>query len=95
MSDRQVIDYSVVQESSASPAIYDKMVHDEPLSVGDVIGLTRARVPEGVTIRYIKDHRTSYILNQSDIDAMHQNGVPSTIIDYMVNTGNLVLRNGY
>ena len=26
-----------------SPAIYDKMVHDDPLSVGDIVSLSKAR----------------------------------------------------
>ncbi len=66
LSQQQQVDYDAVQHSKSSPAIYDKMVHGDPLSVSDIIELTRARVNDGIILRYIRDRETIYVLNGID-----------------------------
>ncbi len=87
LSDQQKADYASVQRSGVSPAIYDKMVHGDPLSVGDVIALSQARVSDGVIVRYIRDQGTVYALNGQDFDRLHQAGVSPSVVDYMARTG--------
>ena len=87
LSDQQKADYASVQRSGVSPAIYDKMVHDDPLSINDVIALSQARVSDGVIVRYIRDHGTGYALNGEDFDRLHQAGVSPSVIDFMARSG--------
>ncbi len=87
LSDQQKADYASVQRAGVSPAIYDKMVHDDPLSVNDIMALSQARVSDGVIIRYIRDHGTLYALNGEDYDHLHQAGVSPSVVDYMQRSG--------
>jgi hypothetical protein len=86
-SEQQKADYATVQRSGVSPAIYDKMVHGDPLSVNDIIALSQARVSDGVIIRYIRDNGTYYALNGQDFDRLHQAGVSPSVIDFMNRPG--------
>lgn len=87
LTDQQKADYASVQRAGVSPAIYDKMVHDDPLSVGDIISLSQARVSDGVIVRYIRDHGTVYVLSGQDFDRLHQANVSPSVVDFMVHTG--------
>ena len=87
LSDQQKADYASVQRAGVSPAIYDKMVHDDPLSINDVISLSQARVSDAVIVRYIRDHGTVYALNGEDFDHLQKAGVSPSVIDYMARTG--------
>jgi len=87
LSDQQKADYASVQRAGVSSAIYDKMVHDDPLSVNDVISLSQARVSDAVIVRYIRDHGTVYALNGEDFDHLQKGGVSPSVIDYMARTG--------
>ena len=60
---QQQADYLAVQRAGVSSAIYDKMVHDDPLSLGDIENLSRAGVNDGIILRYIRDQGTIYTLN--------------------------------
>lgn len=87
LSDQQKADYASVQRSGVSSAIYDKMVHDDPLSINDVISLSQAHVSDGVIVRYIRDHGTVYSLNAQDYDQLHRAGVSPSVVDYMARSG--------
>jgi hypothetical protein len=87
LSDQQKADYAAVQRSGVSPAIYDKMMHGDPLSIGDICAMSRAGVSDGVVIRYIRDHGTVYVLSSGDFDRLHNAGVSPSVVDYMVHTG--------
>jgi hypothetical protein len=87
LSPQQKADYAAVQRADVSTAIYDKMVHGDPLSVGDIIALSQARVADGVIVRYIRDHGTIYYLSKEDFDNLHAGGVSPSVIDYMARTG--------
>jgi hypothetical protein len=88
LSDQQKADYASVARSGVSPAIYDKMVHDDPLSINDIISLSQAHVSDGVIVRYIRDHGTLYALNGEDFDHLQKAGVSPSVIDYMARAGN-------
>ena len=85
-TEQQQSDYAAVEHSPVSPAIYDKMMHGDPLSISDIAALGHARVNEGVIIRYIRDHGTIYYLAPPDIDYLKKSGVSQSVIDYMVQT---------
>jgi hypothetical protein len=87
LTDQQKADYAAVQRSGVSSAIYDKMMHGDPLSIGDICSLARAGVSDGIIIRYIRDQGTFYALNSADFDRLKHAGVSSSVIDYMANTG--------
>jgi hypothetical protein len=87
LSDQQKADYASVQRAGVSPAIYDKMMHDDALSIGDIISLSQAGVSDGVIVRYIRDHGTVYVLSGADFDRLHKGGVSNSVVDYMAHTG--------
>ena len=58
LSDQQKADYAAVQRAGVSPAIYDKMMHGDPLSIGDIVSLSHAGVSDGIITRYIRDQGT-------------------------------------
>src|ERR1700733_5804892 len=84
--DQQLADQHAVERSGVSPAIYDKMVHDDALSLSDIVSLSEARVNDGVIIRYIRDHGTVYFLHPPDFDYLRHNGVSQSVIDFMAST---------
>jgi len=94
-SDEQMADYRVVERSNVSPAIYDKMVHGDALSVSDIASLGQAHVNDGIIIRYIRDHDTIYYLSPPDIDYLQKSGVSQSVIDFMVQTAPPVPPGGY
>jgi hypothetical protein len=85
-SAQQMADYSAVQQSGVTPAIYDKMVHGDDLSIHDIEDLARAHVNSGIVLRYIRDHGTVYYLSSGDIKAMQGAGVDPSVVDYMLQT---------
>jgi hypothetical protein len=87
LSDQQKADYAAVSRSGVSSAIYDKMVHDDPLSINDIVSLSQAHVNDGVIVRYIRDHGTVYYLSPQDFDHLRQAGVSPSVIDFMARTG--------
>jgi hypothetical protein len=86
LSEQQKADYASVQRSGASSAVYDKMVHGDPLSLYDIKALSRAGVSDAVTLRYLRDHGTTYYLNSDDVTGLRKAGVSQSIVDYMLQT---------
>jgi hypothetical protein len=86
LSDQQKADYARVQTSGVSSAVYDKMVHDDALSLYDIKALARAHVSDGVILRYLRDHETVYYLNSDDVAGLRKAGVSQSIVDYMLQT---------
>ena len=86
LSPQQKADYARVQTSGVSSAVYDKMVHDDNLSLYDIKALARAHVSDGVIFRYLRDHETVYFLNSDDVAGLRKAGVSQSIVDYMLQT---------
>ena len=85
-TEQQKADLDAVGRSGASPAIYDKMVHGDPLSLSDIVSLTHSRVNDGVILRYIRDQGSVYYLHGDDFKYLHDNGVSQSVVDYMAST---------
>ncbi|MCE0497688.1 MAG: hypothetical protein LV481_07060 [Methylacidiphilales bacterium] len=83
---QQQADYARVERAGVSPAIYDKMVHGDPLSISDIESLSRAHVNSGIILRYLRDHGTVYYLSAADVKQMEKAGVDPSIVDYMLQT---------
>jgi hypothetical protein len=86
LSDQEKADYAAVQRSGVNPAIYDKMVHGDALSLYDIEALANARVNDGITLRYLRNTQTVYILSSSDVQALVKAGVSRSVVDYMLQT---------
>ena len=86
LSDQQKADYARVESSGVSPAIYDKMMHGDPLSLSDIKALSRAHVSDAIILRYLRDQGTVYSLNSSDVTSLRKAGVSQSIVDYMLQT---------
>ena len=86
LSDQQKADYARVQASGASPAIYDKMMHGDDLSLYDIKALSRAGVNDAIILRYLRDQHTIYYLNSDDVGSLRKAGVSQSIVDYMLQT---------
>jgi hypothetical protein len=91
LSPQQKADYAQVDSSGVSPAIYDKMVHGDDLSVRDIEALSRARVSSAIILRYLRDQGSVYYISSSDVTGLQKAGVDQSVIDYMLQTA----RGGY
>jgi len=88
---QQQSDYAQVKRSGVNPAVYDKMVQGDDLSVSDIEELRRAGVSDEITLRYLRDRRTVYYLTNVEIGGLRQADVSSTVIDYMLQTQRMYL----
>jgi hypothetical protein len=86
LTNQQKADDAAVQRSGVSAATYDKMVHGDALSISDIENLSRARVNDGVILRYLRDQGTIYTLNTDEVIALRKAGVDQSVIDYMLQT---------
>ena len=91
LSPQQKADYAQIEESGVSPAIYDKMVHGDDLSIGDIEALSRAGVKSSIILRYIRDQGSVYYLGSADVQGLQKAHVDPSVIDYMLQTA----RGGY
>ena len=79
-------DRLVLREHNVAPALQDKMAHGVPLSVVDVIELTRDGLPGPFIIHYLQGTEAPYPLRVQDIAAMKEAGVSPDVINYMLST---------
>ncbi len=86
LSEQQKADYASVQRAGVNSAIYDKMVHGDPLSLYDIKSLSRAGVSDGVILRYLRDQETIYSLSSNDVTSLRNAGVSQSIVDFMLQT---------
>ena len=86
LTDQQKADYSRVERSGVNSAVYDKMVHGDPLSIYDIKALGHAGVSDGIILRYLRDQGTTYYLNSEDVSGLRKAGVSQSVVDYMLQT---------
>jgi outer membrane lipoprotein SlyB len=90
-----LIGYSMDQEQRArlrqqAPETYTKVDQGQPLSVADVKALAKAGINEDVIISQIQNSHTVYHLSVTDIIDLRDAGVPDRVVNYMINTPNMV-----
>jgi hypothetical protein len=86
LTPQQQADYAAVRDSGVNPAVYDKMVHGDELSLYDIKALSSARVSDDITIRYLRDRKTVYYLTTEDVGGLRNAGVSPSVVDYMLQT---------
>ncbi len=69
-----------------APSTYERVRHDQPLTVSDVKELARAGVGEDLIISQIRSSRTVYHLTTAEIIDLKNSGVSERVIDFMINT---------
>ncbi len=79
-------DNAVIRNSVISPIVYDKMVHNEDLSLNDLVALESAGVRETVILHYVRRHHTIYYLCAQDVNRLRSAGMSSELVDYLAAT---------
>jgi len=69
-----------------APQTYYRVEQGQPLSIADVKALSNAKVSDDVIISQIQTSHTVYHLSANDIIDLHNSGVSSRVVDYMINT---------
>ena len=92
---QQRADLATVQESGVPQAVYNKMAQGLILDVHDIKSLAAHRVPDDITLRYLRLKKTVYYLNVKDIESMRKGGVSDAVINYMLSTPELYPRVQY
>jgi hypothetical protein len=79
-------DQAVLASHNVPPDVYQKMLYGDPLSIADVITLSRRAVPAGLIVKYMDDVNTIYVLRKQDVAKLRSGGVSETVIGYMLST---------
>ena len=79
-------DASTLREHNVPPSLQQKMAHGDSLPPADVVELSRRGVPQGLVVNYLESTGAVYALRTRDILALRRDGVPETILDYMLQT---------
>jgi len=58
----------------------------QPVSVTDIVAMSRAGEPEAAIVEKIRNSGTVYRLNASQLADLRKQGVPDTVINYMQRT---------
>ena len=77
-------DRYLLQEHHVSPELYARMLHGEPLSIPDIIDLSRRQVPPPFIVHYIWKTYAVYHLSGSDIATLKKAEVSQQVIDYLL-----------
>ena len=89
---------SMDQEQAAalraqSPETYVRVQQGQPLTIADVKALAEANVSDDVIISQIRNSHTVFHLSASDIIDLHNAGVSSNVINFMINTPSMIGEN--
>ena len=79
-------DRVLLQQHHVSPALYDRMIHQEPLALPDIVELTRRQLSPDFIIYYLNSTRVAYRLSQADVSYLKKGGVSKQVIDYLLST---------
>jgi len=79
-------DRNFLQGRGISPALHEKMVHHEPLTVDEIIELSQKGVPGRFIVHYLQPTYFVYKLHPSDVDQMRKAGVEDGVIRYLAST---------
>ena len=71
----------------SSPKTIDRMDRNEPLTIADIIRLSRQKVSDQAIIDYLYEVKAVYYLTQLQIRQLQANQVGKAVIAYMIQTG--------
>jgi len=79
-------DQALLQQHHVSPALYDRMLHERPLALPDIVELTNKHLSSDFIIYYLSSTHVSYHLNREDIAYLKKGGVSQQVINYLIST---------
>jgi len=79
-------DQALLQQHHVSPALYSRMVHEDPLALSDIVELTQRQLSPDFIVYYLSSTRAAYRLSQRDISNLRKAGVSKQVIDYLLST---------
>jgi hypothetical protein len=79
-------DREFLQQHGVSGPLYEKMLHQEPLTVPEIIELSQHSVPPPFIIHYLQNSYFVYRLNTDDVLHLRKAGVAHEVIDYLLAT---------
>ena len=77
---------NLLVQHNVSPTVYDAMLHGDPLSLSDIIELSRRQVPSGFIIRYLRATEAIYSLDKQALGRLKQGNTSQEVIDYLLET---------
>jgi len=75
-----------LMQHHVSPAVYDRMLHGDVLSLSDIIELTQRQIPPNMIIGYLDSTRAVYMLDKPGLARLKQGKVDQAVVDYLVDT---------
>jgi len=79
-------DRLVLEQRRVSGPLYQKMMREEPLALGEIVELSKKKVPPPVIIRYVDNSLGEYRLTTEDVIRLRRAGVSTQIIDFLLAT---------
>ncbi len=79
-------DRAILREHGVSADVYDQMLYGDPLSLDDVIALSKRSVPAGLIIHYMDETEIAYRLRKADVTRLREAGVNEEVISHMLST---------
>ena len=74
------------QLQAQAPQTYARVEQGQPLGLADIKAMAAAGITDDVIISQIRSTHTTYRLSAADIIDLHNAGVSSNVIDFMINT---------
>jgi hypothetical protein len=68
-------------------ALFAKVEHGVPLTLADVVILSRAEVSRGALVDYFYSFGRHFRLSEGDVRELRREGVSPDLIDYMTSPG--------
>ena len=88
-------DRALLQQHKVSPALYTRMTHEEPLTLTDIMELSRCGLSPDFIIYYVSSNRIAYRLSSSDVSTLKKAGVDKRVIDYLLATRSMYAPSPY
>jgi hypothetical protein len=82
-------DRSFLQQHAVGGPLYEKMLHQEPLELADIVDLSRRGLPPPFVIHYLRGTYFVYNLKTEDVLELRRAGVAREVIDYLLATPGL------
>jgi len=79
-------DRDLLDSRGVSGPVYDKMMHHEPLTLDDIMELSRKGVPGPFIVHYLRPTYVVYKLSAGDAMRLRQAGVDDGFIRYLLAT---------
>jgi len=84
-------DRQVLLQQKVSASLYEKMLRNQSLTLGEIVELSRKNVPSPVIVRYVDGTLEEYPLKTEDVIRLRREGVTNEVIDYLLTTPSLTV----